>query len=52
MARKIDGRIFYFSKRRIAAGEELLVDYKFSKFAPKVPCHCGAANCRGTINMK
>ena len=52
VARKVDNRIFYFSKRRIEAGEELLVDYKFSKFAPKVPCHCGAANCRGTINLK
>ena len=52
VARKIEGRIFYLSKRRIAAGEELLVDYKFSKIAPKVPCHCGAAKCRGTINLK
>jgi tetratricopeptide (TPR) repeat protein len=52
VARKIEDRIFYFSKRRIQAGEELLVDYKFSKFAPKVPCHCGAANCRGSINVK
>ena len=52
VARKIDGRIFYFSKRRVATGEELLVDYKFSKFAPRVPCHCGAAHCRGTINAR
>ena len=48
----IDQRIFYFSKRRIQSGEELLVDYKFSKNAEEVGCHCGAANCRGTINVK
>jgi tetratricopeptide (TPR) repeat protein len=52
VARKIEGRIFYFSKRRIAAGEELLVDYKFAKRGARVPCHCGAAKCRGTINLK
>ncbi len=46
------GRIFYFSLRRIQAGEELLVDYRFAKSAERVPCYCGAANCRGTINEK
>ena len=37
---------------RIAAGEELLLDYKFAKRGTKVPCHCGAPKCRGTINLK
>ena len=50
--RRIDGHILYFSKRRIRAGEELFLDYRFPKFGPKVPCRCGAANCRGTINVK
>jgi tetratricopeptide (TPR) repeat protein len=50
--RRIDGHILYFSKRRIEAGEELFLDYRFPKFGPKVPCRCGAANCRGTINVK
>jgi hypothetical protein len=50
--RRIDGHILYFSKRRIPAGEELFLDYRFRKSGPKVPCRCGAANCRGTINVK
>ena len=50
--RKIGQHIFYFSKRPIAAGEELSVDYKFSRSAERVPCRCGASNCRGTINLK
>jgi tetratricopeptide (TPR) repeat protein len=44
------GRVFYYSTRRIRPGEELLIDYRFSKDDERVPCHCGAANCRGTIN--
>jgi len=29
--RHIDGHILYFSKRRIQAGQELLLDYNFRK---------------------
>jgi uncharacterized protein len=47
----VRGRILYISKRRIAAGEELTVDYQFSRKVGKVPCRCGASNCRGTINL-
>lgn len=50
--RFIDGHIFFFSKRSIEAGEELSLDYAFKWQGEKVPCHCGAANCRGTINRK
>lgn len=46
------GHILYWSKRDIAAGEELTVDYHFSKRIDKIPCYCGAPNCRGTINVK
>ncbi len=46
------GHILYMSKRLIRKGEELTVDYHFSKTVDKVPCFCGATNCRGTINLK
>lgn len=35
----------------IAAGEEITYDYKFPIEEDKVPCHCGSANCRGTLNV-
>jgi tetratricopeptide (TPR) repeat protein len=43
-------RIFYFSARRIRKGEELSVDYKYDADLPPMPCRCGAATCRGTMN--
>lgn len=46
------GHILYMSKRAIRNGEELTVDYHFSKNIERVPCFCGAATCRGTINVK
>jgi SET domain-containing protein len=46
------GHILYMSKRDIAAGEELTVDYRFDKKVDKVVCKCGSAKCRGTINLK
>jgi len=52
ITRHIRNRIYYFSRRAIPAGEELTVDYRFSKKAEKVPCRCGAPNCRGTINVR
>jgi uncharacterized protein len=46
------GHILYMSKREIAPGEELTVDYRFSDKIDKVPCRCGAPGCRGVINLK
>lgn len=46
------GHILYWSKRDIEPGEELTVDYLFSKKIDKIPCYCGAPGCRGTINVK
>jgi SET domain-containing protein len=52
VARIIKGHIIYFSLRPILKGEELTVDYHFAKNVEKVPCCCGSAECRGTINVK
>src|ERR1022692_3432282 len=46
------GHILYMSKRDIRPGEELTVDYHFSDKIDHVPCRCGSAQCRGTINIK
>ena len=46
------GHILYMSKKPIRKGEELTVDYHFAKNIEHVPCRCGAATCRGTINLK
>ena len=45
------GHILYYSKRLIKPGEELTVDYRFSDKIERVPCRCGAKNCRGVINV-
>jgi tetratricopeptide (TPR) repeat protein len=44
--------VWIVSLRGVEPGEELLLDYKFSNQIPAVPCYCGAAACRGTINVK
>lgn len=46
------GHILYMTRKPIRMGEELTVDYHFSKDVERVPCKCGAALCRGTINLK
>ena len=43
-------KIVIYSKRDIALGEEITYDYKFPIEDEKIPCLCGAANCRGTLN--
>jgi SET domain-containing protein len=48
--RKVRGHIFYCSRRKIRKGEELTVDYEFSRDAVLVVCRCGSPACRGTIN--
>lgn len=46
-----NGHILYMSRRPIRKGEELTVDYHFSKDIERIPCKCGAEKCRGTINL-
>jgi SET domain-containing protein len=48
----VKGHILYISKRAIQRGEELTVDYMFSKKIARVPCRCGTPECRGSINVK
>jgi SET domain-containing protein len=50
--RRIRGHILYFSRRRIRSGEELTVDYHYSRDTVILPCRCGSLKCRGTINVK
>ncbi|XP_077069572.1 histone-lysine N-methyltransferase 2C isoform X1 [Siphateles boraxobius] len=45
-------KIIISAARRIERGEELCYDYKLTPVEDqsKIPCHCGAANCRKWIN--
>ena len=54
-----DGRIWIETIRDVEPGEELAYDYAYvlaERHTPtakrRFPCHCGAANCRGTILAK
>jgi SET domain-containing protein len=51
VTRIMKGHILYMSLRKIRAGEELTVDYHFSRHEERVECHCKAKLCRGTINI-
>ena len=51
-----DNRIFIYAMRDVEAGEELFYDYAMEIDEPiteeskrKFACHCGTANCRGTM---
>jgi SET domain-containing protein len=46
------GHITYWSARKIRAGEEITIDYRFRWTRNLRPCHCGSPKCRGTINVK
>jgi hypothetical protein len=49
--RLVRGHILYYSRRPIAAGEELTVDYKYSDELRPIPCRCAAPTCRGVMNL-
>jgi SET domain-containing protein len=50
---EIDGtQVFIMADRTIAPGEELTYDYQFDADQEIHPCACGAAHCRGTINLR
>ncbi|XP_063066868.1 histone-lysine N-methyltransferase SETD1B-A isoform X2 [Engraulis encrasicolus] len=43
-------KIVIYSKQPISVNEEITYDYKFPIEDVKIPCLCGAENCRGTLN--
>ncbi|EDO44546.1 predicted protein, partial [Nematostella vectensis] len=43
-------KIVIYSKRDIQVDEEITYDYKFPIEDEKIPCLCGAPQCRGTLN--
>ena len=49
ISRVMKGHVLYMSLRAIKKGEELTVDYNFSKDVEHSPCCCGAKSCRGKI---
>jgi len=44
------GHILLCSLKRILPGEELTLNYRISPRMGQVPCHCGAAKCRGVMD--
>jgi SET domain-containing protein len=46
---EIQGRVWIYAMRKIAAGEELLWDYNLRDDEEPAPCRCGSPNCRGTM---
>jgi len=49
--RIIRDRLFFISLRKIQAGEELALFYDYPNKLQRVPCRCGAYNCRGTYRL-
>eukprot|EP00730_Choanoeca_flexa_P018692 TRINITY_DN9103_c0_g1_i1.p1 TRINITY_DN9103_c0_g1~~TRINITY_DN9103_c0_g1_i1.p1 ORF type:complete len:1025 (+),score=232.02 TRINITY_DN9103_c0_g1_i1:14-3088(+) len=45
-----ENRIVIYASRDIDIGEEITYDYKFPADEKKIPCTCGAENCRGFLN--
>ncbi|XP_056640529.1 histone-lysine N-methyltransferase SETD1 isoform X1 [Diorhabda sublineata] len=43
-------KIVIYSKQNIGVNEEITYDYKFPIEDEKIPCLCGAPQCRGTLN--
>src|SRR5262249_41244311 len=48
--RTLHGHILFFALGDIKPGEEITIDYEMTLHSDRKRCHCGADNCRGTIN--
>jgi uncharacterized protein len=44
-----DGRVEFYARREIPAGEEITVDYGDTHHEGRLPCRCGAPGCRGAL---
>ena len=44
-----DGRVEFYARRAIEAGEEITVDYGDTHHEGRLPCRCGATGCRGAL---
>ncbi len=51
VSRIMKGHILFMSLRPIRENEELTVDYNYDETDETMRCICGAANCRGIINL-
>jgi uncharacterized protein len=49
--KRSNGRLTYWSRRKIKPGEELTLRYAYPVKLTRVPCHCGASKCRGTLRF-
>ena len=49
--RILHGHVIFFALRDIKPGEEITLDYVESYHPDDYGCRCGAAGCRGTINV-
>lgn len=47
----VDNRLFFYSRRKIRAGDELTWRYRYRIKIKRVPCRCGARRCRGTLRV-
>src|ERR1700686_522802 len=50
--KRTPGHLFLCSRRKIRLGGELTMDYKYSIKLRRIPCRCGARNCRGTFMVE
>jgi uncharacterized protein len=51
VARRMGGRLYLYSRRKIRAGEELTWNYHYPIQLKRIPCRCGARRCRGTLRI-
>jgi uncharacterized protein len=49
VARVRGGRIFLVSRRQIATGDELTLDYHLEGDGPEIRCSCGSKACKGSL---